>query len=95
MKLTFSHRNIKNPSTSRMIHAEQLLNTNRRPQTSKKSSKPPHNWVGQKKKEKEGIWVGPVFQGGRCEGGKVPAPREVSSLAEQEDQTGCRGSLRA
>lgn len=95
MKLTFSNKNIKNPSTSGTIHAEQLLNTNRRPRTSKKSSKIPHNWVGQKEKENEGIWMGSVFQGGRCEGGKFLALREVSSMAEQEDQTGCRGDLRA
>jgi hypothetical protein len=53
VELTFSHKNIKNTSTSGTIHTEHLLNAGRRPQTSKKVRKPPHNWVGQKVKEKE------------------------------------------
>ena len=49
-----------------MIHTEQLLNIDRRPQLSEKTRKPPCNWVGQKEKEKEGIraWLAP--QGGSC-----------------------------
>ena len=34
MELTFSHKNIKNTSTSGTIHIEHLLNAKRRPQTS-------------------------------------------------------------
>ena len=33
-----------------MILTEHLLTAGRRPQTSKKGKKPPHNWVGQKEK---------------------------------------------
>lgn len=37
---------------SRMNKMEHLLNTRRRPQTSKMARKLPPNWVGQKEKEK-------------------------------------------
>ena len=53
VELTASDKYIKNTSTSGMICTEHLLNAGRRPQTSKRARKPPHNWVGQKKKEKE------------------------------------------
>ena len=76
---------IENTYTSRIIHTEQLLSADRRPQMSEKTRKPPCNWVGQKKKEKEGIRVGPASQGESSEGGKVPAPWEGSSPAEKLD----------
>ena len=65
MELTFSHKNIKNTPKSRTVHTKQLLNACRRSQTSEKTRKPPHNQVGQQEKEKEGIWVEPVPQGGK------------------------------
>ena len=83
MEFTFTSKNIENTSTSGTIHPEQLLSTDRRPQTSKKTSNPPHNWVAQKEKEKEAIWVGPAPQGESCEGENVPAPWEGSSPAER------------
>ena len=55
-----------------MIHTEQLLSTDRRLQMSEKTRKPPHNRVGQKEKEKEGIRTGPASRSGSCEGGKTP-----------------------
>lgn len=36
-----------------MMHKEQLLNSDRTPQTSEKTRKPPHNWLEQKENEKE------------------------------------------
>ena len=63
------------------------MRSDRRPQTSEKTRKPPHNWVGRKEKETEGIRIGPVCWGGTCEGGKVPTPWEGSSLAEKLDWT--------
>jgi len=39
MEFIFSHKNVENVSTSGMIHAEQLLNANRRPQVSTKTRK--------------------------------------------------------
>ena len=68
------HKYIKNTSTCGTVPTEQLLNAGRGPQTSKKARKSPHNWVGQKKKEKKrdkGIRMGPDPLGGSCEGGKV------------------------
>ena len=59
-EFTSFHRNIENIPTSGTIHKEQLLSTDRRPQTSKKTIKPPCNQVGQKGKEKEEIRTGPV-----------------------------------
>lgn len=53
MVLIFSHKNIKNTSTSGTIHIEHLLNTEGRPQTSKRATKPPYNQVQQEKKEKK------------------------------------------
>ena len=38
----------------------------------KKTRKCPHNWIGQKSKEKEGIRMGPAPQGGNCKGGIFP-----------------------
>ena len=58
VKLTFSHKYIKNTSTCLIILTEYLLNAGRRPQTSERARKSLHNWVGQKKKEREkGIWM--------------------------------------
>ena len=75
MELTSFHKHIQNTSSSGTICTEHLLNTGRRPQTSERARKPPHNQVGEKKKEKEkGVGMGPVPQGGSCEGGKVLAP---------------------
>ena len=51
MTLMFPHKNIKNTSTSGTIHTEHLLNTEGRPQTSKRSRKPPYNRVQQEEKE--------------------------------------------
>lgn len=53
MTLIFSHKNIKNTSTSGTIHTEHLLNTEGRPQTSKRAIKPPYNQVQQEEKEKK------------------------------------------
>ena len=50
-------KNIENTFTSGTIHTEQLLNANRRPQTSENKRKLPHNQV--RKKEK-GIRMGPT-----------------------------------
>ena len=55
------------------------------PQTSKKTKKPPHNWRGQKEKEKEGIRLGPELQGRSYKGRKAHIPWEVSSLAVRSD----------
>ena len=52
MKLTSSLRHIKNTSICGMIHIENLLNVGIRPQNSDRARKSPHNWVGQKRKEK-------------------------------------------
>ena len=84
-EFTALHRNIEKTPTSGTIHTEQLLSTDRKPQTSEKTRKPPCNWVGQKEKEKEEIRTGSVPQGGSCEGGKVPAPWVGSSSAEKLD----------
>lgn len=51
MEFIFSHKNVENVSTSGMIHAEQLLNANRRPQTSEKRRK--YHVTGQDKKKKK------------------------------------------
>ena len=68
-----------------MICTEHLLNTDKRPQLSKRARKAQCNQVGQKKNEtkneRERHWMGPVPQGGSCEGGKVPVPWEVFSPA--------------
>ena len=58
MELTSSHKYIKNRPTHGMVLREHLLNAGRRPQTSERARKSPHNWVGQKKKDREkGIWM--------------------------------------
>ena len=77
--------NTTNTSTRRTIHPQQLLNVDRGPQTSKETRKPPHNQVGQKEKEKEGIWMEPAPQGGSYAGEKVSAPRVVSSPVGTSD----------
>ena len=59
-EFTSFHRNIEDISTSGTIHREQLLSADRRPQTPKKTIKPPCNQVGQKEKEKEEIRMGPA-----------------------------------
>ena len=58
IELTFFHKNINNTSTSKMIHIEQLLNANRRPQTSEKRRK--YHVTGQDKKKKKEL------RGRRC-----------------------------
>ena len=45
-----------NEKKSGMMHKEQLLNSDRTPQTSEKTRKPPHNWLEQKENEKELGW---------------------------------------
>lgn len=50
VKLTSSHKYVKNTITRGMILQEYLLNTGKRPQTSKRARKSSYNWVGQKKK---------------------------------------------
>ena len=47
-EFTALHRNIENTSISAMIHTEQLLSTDRRPQMSEKTRKCPRNQVGQR-----------------------------------------------
>ena len=54
MELTFSHKNIKNRSTSGTIHTEHLQNDRKRCQTSRRARKSTCNKVG--KKEKERNW---------------------------------------
>ena len=56
-ELTYSHKNI-NISVSGMIYTEHLVNASRRPQTSKRTRKPPHDQVGQRKKKRKGIRTG-------------------------------------
>lgn len=51
-EFTFSQRKIKNTATCGMILMEHPLNTGRRPQTSERATKSPHNQVRQKKKKK-------------------------------------------
>ena len=46
------HRYIKNTSTCGTTPTEHLLNSGRRPQTSRKARNSLHTWVGQKKKGK-------------------------------------------
>jgi len=65
----FSHKNIKNTSISGTIDTEHLLNTEGRPQTSKRARKPPYNQVQQEEKEKKKELGQPACQGGSCEGG--------------------------
>lgn len=83
LELISFHRYIKNTYTNGTIYTEHLLNIDKRPQLSKRARKAQHNKVGQKNKEtkneRERHWMGPVFQGGSCEGGKVPACWEVFS----------------
>ena len=64
-----------------MILTEHLLNAGRRPQTSERARKLPHNEVGQEKRE-TGIRMGPLPPGGSCEGGKIPPPWDVPLLAQ-------------
>ena len=83
MKLTSSHKYIKNTSTCWTVLTEYLLNAGGSPQTSERTRKSPHkhNRVEQKTKESEkGTGLGPVPQGGSCETGEVPAPWEVPTL---------------
>ena len=47
------HKYIRNTSTCGTTPTEHLLNTGRRPHTSQKARKPPHTWVGQKKKQRQ------------------------------------------
>ena len=73
------YKYIKNTSTCGTAPTEHILNTGRRPQTSKKARNSPCNWVGQKKKKKrdKGIGTGPAPLGGSCEGGKVTSCQEA------------------
>ena len=50
VKLTSSHKYVQNTTTRGMILQEYLLNTGKRPQTSKRARKSSYNWVGQNKK---------------------------------------------
>lgn len=85
MKLTSSHKYIKNTSTCWTVLTEYLLNAGGRPQTSERKSPHKHNRVDQKTKESEkGTGLGPVPQGGGCEIGKVPAPWEVPTLVGRQ-----------
>ena len=79
MKLTPSHKYIRNTHTCGTILTEYLPNAGRGPQTSERARKSPCNWVGRKKKKEseKGIRTGPGPLGGICERGKVPVPREV------------------
>ena len=64
MELISFHRYIKNTFTNGMICTERLLNTDKRPQLSKRARKAQCNKVGQKKNEtkneRERHWMGPV-----------------------------------
>lgn len=78
------------------LHVEQLSpeylqNAGRRPQTSKRTSKSPSNWVGQKKERKKGgqdlcTWDGAV---------KKEKFQNSEDLHWQGDQLGQKGSFRA
>lgn len=46
MALTPSHRYVQNTLTHGTVCTEYLLNTGRRPQTSDRARKPPHNQLG-------------------------------------------------
>ena len=63
----------------RSIKGPTLLKA-RRPQTSERARKPPHNEAGQEKREKA-TRMGPVPQRGSREGGKLPPARDVLLLA--------------
>ena len=67
-----SPTNTLKKSKCRMIHMKHLLDTGRRPQTSKKGHKPPHNWVEQRwggggAEKKKRIRTGSVLLKGSCE----------------------------
>ena len=53
MELTSSHRYVQNTSICQTVCIEHLLNTGKRPQTSERARKPPHNRLGWKKRERE------------------------------------------
>ena len=95
MELTSSRKYTKNTSTCGTIHKEHLLNTGRRPQTSKSAKKSPCNWEGQKQSKKK-----------RKESRQDLYPREGAMKEErflhpgrsphwQGDEPGQRGSFRA
>ena len=86
MELTYSHQYNKNTSISGMIRTEHLLNTGKRPQISERARKPPHNWIGQKKKGKKikkGTRMGTAPQGGNYKEGNFPKPRKVPSTVRR------------
>lgn len=65
---------VQNTLTHGTVCTEYLLNTGRRPQTSDRARKPPHNRLGERKeRERERSGNKTVPQGGGCEGGKVPS----------------------
>ena len=76
MELISSHKFIKNTSTSGMIYTEHLVNASRRPQTSKRTRKPPHDQAGQRKKERKGIRTGLHPREGAMNKERVPYPGE-------------------
>ena len=59
MELTFYHNYIENTTACGTVLTEHLLNAGRRPQTSERARKLPHNEVGQEKRE-TGIRMGPL-----------------------------------
>lgn len=79
-EFTFSQRKIKNTATCGMILMEHPLNTGRRPQTSERATKSPHNQVRQKKKKKEKRRTGPLLLGESWERGNIPTSWKVPSL---------------
>lgn len=60
-------KTLKSTSASGPVHIEHLLNTTKRLQTPERARTPPHNQVGQKKKEKERDHDEACAQGESCE----------------------------
>lgn len=72
----------KEKSTCGTILTEFLLNTGRRPQTSERAIKSPHNQGGQKKKE------GEKDGNGTCAPGREPSKRQGSGTCEAPSPAG-------
>ena len=100
MELTSSHKYIKNTPTCGTILTEHLLNTGRRPQTSKRARKSLRNRVGQKKKKKERNRDGTCAPGKELQkrkglhtlvspltGGEIKPGQMVSFGASEESET--------
>ena len=85
MKLTSSHKNIINISTSRKIHIGHLLNTSRNP----------HNWSGQKEKKREKRESGRSLSPREGEVKKERFLHPGKSSHRQGEQPGQRGHFRA